>query len=58
MTTALRASLLVLLAGAATTAQAVQFGWQELNGGGIEYIVQVEPELLDSTAAVSEAEAA
>ena len=48
MTTALRASLLVLLAGAATTAQAVQFGWQELNGGGIEYIVQVEPELLDS----------
>ena len=47
MTTAL-ASLLVLLAGAATTAQAVQFGWQELNGGGIEYIVQVEPDLLDS----------
>src|SRR5436190_146554 len=48
MTTALRASLWVLLAGAATTAQAVQFGWQELNGGGIQYIVQVEPELLDS----------
>jgi hypothetical protein len=48
MTTVLRASLLMVLAGAATVAQAVQFGWQELNGGGIQYIVQVEPELLDS----------
>ena len=29
-------------------AQAVQFGWQQLPDGGIEYVVQVEPELLDS----------
>jgi hypothetical protein len=29
-------------------AQAVQFGWQQLPDGGIEYVIQVEPELLDS----------
>ncbi len=29
-------------------AGAVEFGWQTLGGGGIEYIVQVEPELIDS----------
>jgi hypothetical protein len=29
-------------------ARAVQFGWQPLSDGGIEYQVQVEPELLDS----------
>jgi hypothetical protein len=29
-------------------AQAVQFGWQQLPDGGIEYMVQVEPELLDT----------
>ena len=29
-------------------ARAVTFGWQELSDGGIEYLVQVEPDLLDS----------
>src|SRR5262249_18411400 len=29
-------------------ARAVTFGWQELPEGGIEYLVQVEPDLLDS----------
>jgi hypothetical protein len=29
-------------------ARAVTFGWQELPDGGIEYLVQVEPDLLDS----------
>ena len=29
-------------------AGAVDFGWQTLSGGGIEYIVQVEPQLIDS----------
>jgi len=29
-------------------ARAVNFGWQELPEGGIEYLVQVEPDLLDS----------
>jgi len=29
-------------------AHAVQFGWQALPDGGIEYLVQVEPELLDA----------
>jgi hypothetical protein len=28
-------------------ANAVEFGWQELPGGGIEYRVQIEPDLLD-----------
>lgn len=32
----------------ARLAQAVQFGWQPLPDGGIEYQIQVEPELLDS----------
>ena len=27
---------------------AIDFGWQELPGGGIEYLVQVEPTLVDS----------
>ncbi len=27
---------------------AIQFGWKPLDGGGNEYIVQVEPELIDS----------
>jgi hypothetical protein len=36
----------VLLVPAA--ANAVTFGWQELPEGGIEYLVQVEPDLLDS----------
>ena len=27
-------------------AKAVDFGWKELPGGGIEYQVQVEPELI------------
>ncbi|HZZ30316.1 MAG TPA: hypothetical protein VFE46_20120 [Pirellulales bacterium] len=31
-----------------TPASAVQFGWQSLPEGGIEYLVQVEPDLLDS----------
>jgi len=31
-----------------SAAQAVQFGWQPLSDGGIEYQIQVEPELLDS----------
>jgi hypothetical protein len=39
-------ALLMLLIPIA--AQAVQFGWQPLPDGGIEYLVQVEPELLDS----------
>src|SRR5262245_7361506 len=30
------------------SAQAVMFGWHELPDGGIEYLVQVEPDLLDS----------
>jgi hypothetical protein len=34
-----------LLIGAAT---AVQFGWQPVPGGGREYIVQVEPQLVDT----------
>ena len=29
-------------------AGAVDFGWQTVSGGGIEYLVQVEPELIDS----------
>lgn len=29
-------------------AMAVDFGWQTVSGGGIEYLVQVEPELIDS----------
>jgi hypothetical protein len=29
-------------------AHAVEFGWQELQDGGIEYLVQVEPSLVDS----------
>lgn len=29
-------------------AGAVDFGWQTVSGGGIEYIVQVEPDLIDS----------
>ncbi len=32
----------------AEVAKAVDFGWQELPGGGIEYLVQVEPSLVDS----------
>jgi hypothetical protein len=36
----------LLLAPAA--AHAVDFGWQELQGGGIEYLIQVEPSLVDS----------
>ncbi|HEY2827020.1 MAG TPA: hypothetical protein VGJ04_05410 [Pirellulales bacterium] len=39
-------ALLVLLAP--SVARAIQFGWQSLPEGGIEYVVQVEPELLDS----------
>jgi hypothetical protein len=37
-----------LLLLAPIPARAVQFGWQPLPDGGIEYRVQVEPELLDS----------
>jgi hypothetical protein len=32
----------------ASSARGVQFGWQKLNDGGIEYLVQVEPTLLES----------
>ncbi len=32
----------------AATATAVQFGWKPLESGGNEYIVQVEPELIDT----------
>ncbi len=38
-------SICFLLIGAAT---AVQFGWQPIPGGGREYIVQVEPQLVDT----------
>jgi hypothetical protein len=40
------AILAILLVPAA--ARAVQFGWQPIPEGGVEYIVQVEPELLDA----------
>lgn len=45
-------SLLFLCASfiPANAARAVTFGWQSLSGGGIEYIVQVEPDLLDTFA--------
>jgi hypothetical protein len=48
MTTALRAGLILVCLSFAVTAQAVHMGWQMLPDGGIEYLVQVEPELLDS----------
>lgn len=38
-------SIAVLLAAAAT---AVDYGWQPLAGGGFEYIIQIEPEVLDA----------
>jgi hypothetical protein len=44
-----RAAIAVLLLiWAVARAGAVEFGWQALGGGGIEYIVQVEPDLIDS----------
>ena len=36
------------LACMVSRAWAVDFGWQTLSGGGIVYIVQVEPDLIDS----------
>ena len=48
MTTVIRTVLLAIIVNAALTARAIQTGWQLLPGGGIEYLVQVEPELLDS----------
>jgi hypothetical protein len=41
-------AIVVLLLLPPVAAQAVQFGWQPLPDGGLEYLVQVEPELLDS----------
>ncbi len=32
----------------AAAALSVDYGWQPLDGGGFEYIIQIEPELLDS----------
>jgi hypothetical protein len=48
MTTAFRAGLILVCLSFAVTAQAVHMGWQMLPDGGIEYLVQVEPDLLDS----------
>ena len=48
MKTALRAGLILVFLSSAVTAQAVHMGWQVLPDGGIEYLVQVEPDLLDS----------
>ena len=40
-------TLVLILTVVATQSRAVDFGWESLPGGGIEYIFQVEPELLD-----------
>jgi hypothetical protein len=48
MTMALRVGLILVCLSSAVTAQAVHMGWQMLPDGGIEYLVQVEPDLVDS----------
>ncbi|MDZ4819335.1 MAG: hypothetical protein SGJ20_10215 [Planctomycetota bacterium] len=37
----------ILLILAAATSASINFGWKQLDSGGVEYVVQVPPELID-----------